>query len=454
VFASLSGAIPTTEAFAGISYTAVVFFLSGGLALAAGMTLFSALLRKPAGASTGVSLLRLCLRNAARNPRRSAMTAGLVAAATFLVAAVASGRRNPAVEDPDRDSGNGGYLLVAESSTPILFDLNSPAGRAQIGIDDDDRWSQLNFVPFRVQPGENASCLNLYQTSLPTILAIPDDIIHQFANEGRFKFIGMTPAEGWNRLLDGIADGPVPVLGDMNTLQYSLHKGPGDRIPLDQAPTRKGRELHISGMFDGSVFQGVLLMAESQFLELFPERAGYQYFLVEAAADPSRSTTREEAGSISDLLESQLRDYGLDAEPVADRLADFLAVQNTYLSTFQTLGGLGLLLGVFGVSAVMLRNIFERRSEIALLRAVGWQNARTGFTVLGENLLLVGWGLFTGIGSALLAMAPHLSSTGAQPPWTGLGLLVLGVLAAGGVTALFAMRDAISAPIVGALRDE
>ncbi|QDT52369.1 FtsX-like permease family protein [Caulifigura coniformis] len=455
VLASQSGMVPATEAFAGISYTAVMFFLSGGLALAAGMTLFSALLRKPAGSSQGISMLRLCLRNAARNPRRSAMTAGLVAAATFLVTAVASGRRNPAVELPDRASGNGGFLLVAESSTPILFDLNTPAGRAQIGVDrDPERWSKLKFVQFRVQPGENASCLNLYQTSLPTILAIPDAAIRKFANESRFKFIGMTPAEGWNRLLEGIPDGPVPVLGDVNTLQYSLHKGPGDRVKLDDAPTRKGRELHISGMFDGSVFQGVLLMAESKFLELFPERAGFQYFLVESAGVADSAEARQEAASISDLLESQLRDYGLDAEPVADRLADFLAVQNTYLSTFQTLGGLGLLLGVFGVSAVMLRNIFERRSEIALLRAVGWRHARTGFTILGENLLLVGWGLFVGIGSALLAMAPHLASTGAQPPWRGLGLLAVAVLAAGGLTAIFAMRGALATPIVAALRDE
>jgi ABC-type antimicrobial peptide transport system permease subunit len=455
VFASLSGFIPAKEAFAGISYTAVMFFLSGGLALAAGMTFFSAILRKPASARTRISMIGLCIRNAARNPRRSAMTAGLVAAATFLVAAVASGRRNPAVELPQRDSGNGGYLLVAESSTPILFDLNTPAGRTQLGLDGDkDRWSKLKFVPFRVQPGENASCLNLYQTSLPTILAIPDNLIRQFANEARFKFIGMSPAEGWNRLLEGMADGPVPVLGDVNTLQYSLHKGPGDRVPLDDAPTRHGRELYISGMFDGSVFQGVLLMAESKFLQLFPERAGFQYFLVEAPAVTNAGEARKEAAAISDLMESQLRDYGVDAEPVADRLANFLAVQNTYLSTFQTLGGLGLLLGVVGVSAVMLRNVFERRSEIALLRAVGWQNGRTSFTVLGENLLLVGWGLFIGIGSALLAMAPHLSSTGAQPPWQGLGLLAIGVLAAGGLTATFAMRDAVTAPIVASLRDE
>ncbi|HVJ87040.1 MAG TPA: FtsX-like permease family protein, partial [Caulifigura sp.] len=343
VFASLAGYVPAKEAFAGISYTAVMFFLSGGLALAAGMTLFSAVLRKPAGASSGrVSMLRLCLRNAGRNPRRSAMTAGLVAAATFLVAAVASGRRNPSLETPQRDSGNGGFLLVAESSTPVLFDLNTAAGRAQLGIEgEDERWSKLKFVPFRVQPGENASCLNLYQTSLPTILAIPDATIRQFANEGRFKFIGMSPAEGWNKLLEGAADGPVPVLGDLNTLQYSLHKGVGDQIPLDQAPSRKDRELRIAGMFDGSVFQGVLVMAASKFLSLYPERAGFQYFLVEAGSATTAAESHALAKSTSDLLESALRDYGLDAEPVADRLADFLAVQNTYLSTFQTLGGLG-----------------------------------------------------------------------------------------------------------------
>jgi hypothetical protein len=51
-------------------------------------------------------------------------------------------------------------------------------------------------------------------------------------------------------------------------------------------------------------------------------------------------------------------------------------------------------------------------------------------------------------------MAPHLSSTGAQPPWQSLGLLCLGVMAAGMLTAAFAMRDAVTAPIVASLRDE
>ena len=39
-------------------------------------------------------------------------------------------------------------------------------------------------------------------------------------------------------------------------------------------------------------------------------------------------------------------------------------MENTYLSTFQTLGGLGLVLGTFGLAAVLLRNVLERRREL------------------------------------------------------------------------------------------
>jgi ABC-type antimicrobial peptide transport system permease subunit len=136
------------------------------------------------------------------------------------------------------------------------------------------------------------------------------------------------------------------------------------------------------------------------------------------------------------------------------RLADFLAVQNTYLATFQTLGGLGMLLGVFGLFAVMLRNIVERRGELALLRAVGLSDSQTGRIVILENLMLVGWGLATGIGAALLAMAPHLLSSGGSPPWQGLIVLAASVLMGGLIAVWIALRGALRTPIVAALRDE
>ena len=82
--------------------------------------------------------------------------------------------------------------------------------------------------------------------------------------------------------------------------------------------------------------------------------------------------------------------------PTVERLAEFHAVENTYLSTFQTLGGLGLLVGTVGLAAVLLRNVLERRRELALLGAVGYRRGHMFAIVLAENALLLGWGLAVG----------------------------------------------------------
>ena len=236
---------------------------------------------------------------------------------------------------------------------------------------------------------------------------------------------------------------------------YSLHKGVGDTINVPDDTNPKAT-LRIAAMLDSSVFQGVLLMSEENFLKLFPEQAGFRYFLIgdRRFKKDGRALSKEEARELSDLLETGLAPYGFDVEPIGDRLANFLAVQNTYLSTFQTLGGLGLLLGTFGLGTVMLRNVIERRAELALLRAVGFRPSAIRRLVLFENAFLLACGLVVGTGSALLAMLPHLLSTGADVPWlSGAGLLV-GIFAIGLLAATGATMEAVRTPIVATLRGE
>jgi ABC-type lipoprotein release transport system permease subunit len=455
LIATLAGALPQTEVFSGFNWRTVSFFVVGMAALVGSLASLAWWLdtdRVAAVQGQGVTgMIRLGLRNAARHRGRSVLTASLIASATFVIVAVAAGRRNPAVEEPVNDSGNGGFTLVAETSTPILYDLNTEEGRAKAGIDftgNDLAKRQvegMRVMPFRVKPGEDASCLNLYQTQLPTILGVPDDVLQTMIDEVRFRFADTPGDEPWALLREQLPDGRIPVLGDMNTLLYSLHKGIGAliHVPPSEHP---GGTLQIAGMFDGSVFQGVLLMSEENFHRLFPDQVGFQYFLIEV--DPQR------ADKLSALLETQLADYGFDVERVSDRLADFLAVQNTYLSTFQTLGGLGLLLGTLGLATVMLRNVLERRGEIALLRAVGFRGSHVSWLVLCENAFLMLWGLAAGTLAALLAMTPHLSSTGADVPWGGLQALLLGVFAVGMLAALLAVREALRTPILATLRAE
>jgi ABC-type antimicrobial peptide transport system permease subunit len=451
--AVMTGRVSQGEAFEGLSWHVVLFFLDGIALLVGGVMLIAGTLDGEHSAAVrgqgAMGVARLGVRNTARHRQRSTASVSLIAAATFVIVAVAAGRRNPAVETPDLNSGNGGFRLVAGSTEPILPDLNTPAGRDKLqvsappGSSDAALLTESKFFAFRVRPGEDASCLNVYQTRLPTILSVPKSLV----DRGGFRFIGAREANPWTVLEQTAADGTVPVFGDANTLQYSLHKEVGETIELPGGADAK-HTVKIAGMLDGSVFQGVLLMSEDNFRRLFPNVAGYRYFLVEVPG------TAENADRLAAMLETQLTPYGFEAERVSDRLANFLAVQNTYLSTFQTLGGLGLLLGTLGLATVMVRNVLERRGELALLSALGFRRSGLAWLVLVETAVLLVCGLAIGTVAALVAMVPHLSSTGADVPWGSLALILTIVFVVGMLAAMAASIQAARTRILEGLRSE
>jgi ABC-type antimicrobial peptide transport system permease subunit len=106
------------------------------------------------------------------------------------------------------------------------------------------------------------------------------------------------------------------------------------------------------------------------------------------------------------------------------------------------------------MAAVLLRNVLERRRELALLRTVGYNARHFTLMVLAENSLLLLSGLVTGAVCALLAIAPVLFSRHAQLPGAGLALLLLGVLLSGITASLVATRAALRSPLLAALRAE
>jgi len=238
----------------------------------------------------------------------------------------------------------------------------------------------------------------------------------------------------------------VPVVLDAATATYALHLS--RRNPTLDVTTDRGEtiRLRVIGVLSGSIFQGDLLMSEHNLLRYFPDTSGYRLFLVKAAPD--------KAEDIAKTLERSLGNYGLRAETSGRRLDRFLIVQNTYLATFQSLGGLGLLLGTFGLAAVQLRNVLERRGELALLRATGFRRRVLAWLVMLENGLLLVAGLACGVAAAVVAVLPHLLSGTASIPWGSLGGTLLLVLAVGLVAGLGAVRTVLAAPLLAALRGE
>jgi ABC-type lipoprotein release transport system permease subunit len=430
-------------AFAKAIDPAGAFFGAGATILIACLCWLTRRLRSASRPSQPPSILRLGFRNTTERPGRSVLAIAVIASATFILISVDAFRRG-AIDPTDRRSGTGGYPVLVDLMLPVVHDPNSRDGRDALGL---ASGGDVAIEPFRVLPGDDTSCLNLYEPGSPRILGVS----RRFIDAGRFSFqasLASSPedrANPWRLLAESPPNGAVPVAADANSLTYVLHKKLGDEILLAHGdrPVR----LRLVAALADSIFQGELLMSEPHFTGLFPEQQGYRFLMIDVPV--------EKAAGVADAIERGAADLGADAVPTARRLSEFHAVENTYLSTFQTLGGLGLLVGTVGLAAILLRNVLERRRELALLRAVGYGRAQLFTIILAENAVLLGWGLAVGALSALVAVTPAAIERGARLPLTAGGwLLLLAVLAAGLVSSVIATRAALKAPLVGALRAE
>ena len=418
----VAGATVLAAIVAGFVGDTAGFFGAGLLLLAALLTLAWVLLgrqdRQGVAVPTAWSVSRVGLRNATARPGRSVLCITLIAFAAFIIVAVDAFHKEGGEATDDRSSGTGGYPLLAESLLPIVLDLSSEDGRVELGISafDDEVFAAAEYARFRVRPGEDTSCLNLYQAKDPRLLA-PDAA---FIAEGRFGFgrtMAGTEAEAANPwlLLDRVFDDDaVPAIADATSLAYALHLSVGDDFMLNPDSDNPIRLRIVAALAD-SIFQSELIIGEQHFVRLFPAHEGYRFFLVDV------DTPVAQIAEVTAVLEDRLADYGLDVTSTPERLAAFHRVENTYLATFQTLGALGLLLGTLGLGTVLLRNVLERRRELALLRAVGYDTTHVSVMVLVENGLLLFGGLGVGTVCALVAIAPAWIERGGQFPIVSLG---------------------------------
>jgi len=427
------------------STAAGAFFGAGALILISGLALIQFFLRmlKDTWSKTLASLAGLGLRNSTRRSGRSLAVVGLLACGIFLVIAVGANRQNPLKNAHRRDSGTGGFAIFGESAIAVIHDLNSKTGRQSLGLDD-KILDNVNILQLRLHEGDDASCFNLNRAQIPSLLGVqPEQIREAF----RFTDIieGADKNDGWPLLTHDLTENVVPAIGDYSTIVWSLGKSVGDVLEyIDE----KGRafQVRIIGMLKNSILQGNLLISEDEFVNRFPSENGYRIFLIDAP--PGETET------VMDILSAGLADFGPALTPATQRLADFSAVENTYLSIFQMLGGLGLVLGSIGLGLVVLRNVLDRRGELAMMQAVGINKIALKRMVLYEHGALCLCGLVCGIIAALVAVGPALSSPAANVPYFSLVLIILAIGISGLVWIWMATAFALSGQLLEALRNE
>ena len=346
---------------------------------------------------------------------------------------VAVNRHDVTKQEPSFDSGDGGFRFVAESDLPLFQDQ----------LAEQEQLDRAMIFPLRSKPGEDASCLNLYKPSRPTLLGAPPELVERggFAFQGTLAASPQEEANPWRILGRDFEDGAIPVFGDVNSVMWD----PASRLGAGTRDERRPGTTAETGDRRDCCTEPVSIAAHHVGEELsrhVPRHSGYNFFLVET-----------DDGAAGAKLEAQLGDTGFDAGRTADRLAGYLVVENTYLNTFQALGGLGLLLGTLGLAVVMVRNVLERRAELALLQAVGFNQTSIFWLVLAENAFILVFGLLIGAFTALMAVIPYLLSGLTEPPVmsllvTLLLILVLG-LSAGAAAVVSSLRTALTPALRG-----
>lgn len=452
---------------------------AAGLFVAAGMlllveclwVLFRRLRDQPTGrhaARRTTSIAALVFGTAARNPLRSTLAVGLMSIASFMVVSMTAFSLQPT------ESGIGGFNWMATTASPVYRDLSDPTVRSGLLGSDAENLKDAVIEPMRMRSGQDASCNNLYRAAAPTVLGVrrsmitsTESIDFQWAahdivggigdealqNESKIaddtKPIGLenrTPSP-WQVLFDdrqatGQESSPIPVVIDQNTAMWSLGltRGVGQMASFEFENSTV--YFRVAGLLANSTLQGRLMISEPHFNLLFPDISGYQSFLI-----------RTDGDDVDQILESRLNDLGMDVRDSRIVLSELLAVQNTYLSTFQSLGALGLLLGTIGLAIASVRSVLARRGELAVMRAVGFTKAKLSTIVMGETAVLLLIGIGIGVGSATIALVPTLWSRGGGSvlgPITTIAFVLVFGIASGTI----GVAKVVRMPLVASLRSD
>ncbi|NJK85453.1 MAG: hypothetical protein HC906_05285 [Bacteroidales bacterium] len=390
-------------------YNPVLFFISGTILLVAFLTSIHRILYLLDSTLFSTLNIRfLGIKNLIRNKSRSIAIVFTLTLGTFTVISTGSNRKDfSQVNKPT--SGTGGFDFYAQSTVPILRNLNDQSVKDDFTLPD-----SVNIVQIALQSGDDASCLNLNRISTPPVFGV-----NPVQLSGRFSFVSQVDEfSGWNSLNKKTGN-VVPGIADETVIKWGLGKKTGDTLHY---LNESGDTLYIrliAGLAN-SIFQGNVLISDTFFRENFPSSSGSNVFLLK--------TMKSDTSGLHSELNSVFRDYGWEMERTSDRLTLFGSVETTYLKIFLALGGLGLILGTFGLIIVLARSIYERRKELALLMASGFLPAQIHRLLIMEYSILLVTGIIGGTLTALIAVFPALQINSFQNAFFVSGLILVMII--------------------------
>ena len=196
-------------------------------------------------------------------------------------------------------------------------------------------------------------------------------------------------------------------------------------IQVEDPQSGKARNLHVIGVLEDTAFfaPGVTTSrATVDDLAGSPVPAQSYQFRLKDGVDP---------GTAAKDLEKAFAQNGLQAVAIEQEIEDGSASQGLFNNLLMGFMGLGLLVGIAALGVIAARSVVERRQQIGMLRALGFQRGqvRLAFLIESSFVALLGIGLGVALGAALSvgivdSFAEQISGIRYTVPWSTLGVIV------------------------------
>jgi len=169
-----------------------------------------------------------------------------------------------------------------------------------------------------------------------------------------------------------------------------------------------------------------------------------------------------DSSEVTRQIESALAVQGVEAESVDKIFEDMSATNTAFNRMFQAFMALGLFVGIAGLGVIAFRSVVERRQQIGMLRAIGFQRATVTLTFLLESSFVAVMGILSGVvgGSILgrnLLTSPDFTE-GADisfaMPWVEIIFVISAAFVFSLAMTWWPSRGASRVPVAEALRYE
>lgn len=203
-----------------------------------------------------------------------------------------------------------------------------------------------------------------------------------------------------------------------------------------------------------SSIAGGLYVNEDTYRAVYGEPAYQRFYL--------RLAPGADATALAQSLESELATQGISADAVQDLLDAASGQQNAFMRMFQAFMALGLIVGIAGLGVISFRSVVERRQQIGMLRAIGYQRGTVSLTFLLESSFIAAVGIISGVvGGAVLGrnlLTSDAFTGGADiaftMPWREVLAVVVASFAFSLLMTWWPSRGASRVPVAEALRYE